>query len=132
MTQVFCKKSYGATKSRLKTCTIKKDSTGTWYVVFVIDTEAPVAVEPHIAVGVDLEISHAVVTSDGQYFDYPGYYVLAQRQNRMANKSLHRNKKGSQNRKKAQHRLYVILLREVLECGYSRVRYRNSCIGSNC
>jgi IS605 OrfB family transposase len=56
----------------------------------------------------DLGISHAVVISDGQYFDYTGYYVLAQRQNRMANKSLHRKKKGSQNRKKAQHRLSVI------------------------
>jgi len=57
---------------------------------------------------VDLGISHAVVTSDGQYFDYPGYYVQAQKQNRSAEKSLHRKVKGSQNRKKAQHRLSVI------------------------
>lgn len=95
-------------EGKIKTCTIKKDGTGAWYVIFVTETETPAKIEPQTAIGVDLGLSHAVVTSDGQYFDYPGYYVQAQKQNRSAEKSLHRKVKGSQNRKKAQHRLSVI------------------------
>ncbi len=95
-------------EGKVKTCTIKKDGTGCWYVIFVTETQAPAKVVPQTAIGVDLGISHAVMTSDGQYFDYPKYYVQAERQNRAAEKSLHRKKKGSQNRKKAGHRLSVI------------------------
>ncbi len=92
----------------VKTCTIKKDGTGAWYVVFVTESEDPVKVEPETAIGIDLGLSHAVVTSEGQYFDYPKYYVQAQKQNRAAQKSLHRKVKGSKNRAKARHRLSVI------------------------
>ena len=92
----------------VKTCTIKKDGTGAWYVIFVTESEDPVKVEPETAIGIDLGLSHAVVTSEGQYFDYPKYYVQAQKQNRAAQKSLHRKIKGSKNRAKARHRLSVI------------------------
>lgn len=51
--------------------------------------------------GVDLGIPHAVMTSDGQSFDYPKYYVQAEKKNRAAEKSLHRKKLGSHNRRKA-------------------------------
>lgn len=92
----------------IKTCTIKKDGTGAWYVIFVTESEAPSKVKPQTAIGVDLGISHAVVTSEGQCFDYPGYLVQAEKQNRAAQKSLHRKVKGSHNRKKAQHKLSAI------------------------
>jgi len=95
-------------EGRIKTCTIKKDGTGAWYAIFVAETKTHDKVEPQIAIGVDLGISHAVVTSDDQYFDYPRYYVQAEKQNRSAEKSLHRKVKGSQNHKKAQHKLSVI------------------------
>ena len=83
----------------VKTCTIKNDGTGAWYVMYVIfvtETEDPAKVEPETAIGVDLGLSHAVVTSEGQYFDYPRYYVQAEAQNRKAEKSLHRKKNGPQ------------------------------------
>ena len=38
------------------------------------ETEDPAKAEPETAIGVDLGLSHAVVTSEGEYFDYPGYY----------------------------------------------------------
>jgi len=60
---------------------------------------------------VDLGITHVAVTSDGQYFDYPKYYVQAEKMNRAANKSLHRKKLGSNNRKEAQTRLAKIAKR---------------------
>lgn len=92
----------------VKTCTIKKDGTGARYVIFSTESDTPAKVKPTTTIGVDLGISHAVVTSDGQYFDYPRYYVQAEAKNRIAEKSLHRKKKGSQNRAEARHQLSVI------------------------
>ena len=94
----------------IKTCTIKKDGTGAWYVIFVAETttEESIKIEPKTAIGVDLGISHAVVTYEDQIFDYPKYYVKAQKKIRSANKSLHRKVKGSQNRANARHKLSVV------------------------
>ena len=88
-------------EGKIKTCTIKRDGTGHWYVIFVTEREDPAKVAPRVTTGVDLGISHAVTNSDGNTFDYPKYYVKAEMKNRAAEKSLHRKKLGSQNRKKA-------------------------------
>lgn len=98
-------------EGKIKTCTLKKDKMGAWFVIFSTEQEAPEKVKPKSAIGVDLGITHAAVTSDGQYFDYPRYYVQAEKQNRAAEKSLHRKKKGSLNRKKAQNKLARIAKR---------------------
>ena len=96
---------------RIKTCSIKRDKTNAWYVIFATECENPVTLEHKTAIEVDLGITHAAVTSDGQYFDYPKYYVQAEKKNRAANKSLHRKKLGSNNRKKAQTELARIAKR---------------------
>ena len=93
---------------KVKTCTLKRDGRGAWFVIFVTEQEDPVKIEPTIAIGVDLGISHAVTTSEGQTFDYPRYYVQAEKKNRTAEKSLHRKKLGSRNRKKARVKLSCI------------------------
>ena len=95
-------------EGEIKTCSIKKDGTGCWFVIFTTEQENPVKLEPVTAIGVDLGLAHAAVTSDGQYFDYPKYYVQAEKKNRAAEKSLHRKKPGSQNRKKAKVELAKI------------------------
>jgi putative transposase len=92
-------------EGKVKTCTIKRDGTGRWYVIFTTEREDPVKVPVHTVLGVDLGITHAVVTSDGQVFDYPKYYVKAQKKLRAAQKTLHRRKKGSNNRAKARLRV---------------------------
>ena len=89
-------------EGRIKTCTINRDGTGCWFVLFTTELEDPVKLESNTAIGVDLGISHAAVTSEGTVFDYPKYYVQAEKKNRAAEKTLHRRKIGSQNRKKAQ------------------------------
>jgi putative transposase len=71
----------------------------------VTERENPAKLEPKTTIGVDLGITHAAVTSDGRYFDYPKYYVQAEKKNREASKSLHRKKLGSNNRKKAKVKL---------------------------
>jgi putative transposase len=92
-------------EGKVKTCTLKRDGRGAWFVIFVTERVDPVKIEPRTALGVDLGISHAVTTSEGQTFDYPKYYVQAEKKNRAAEKSLHRKKLGSRNRKKAQIKL---------------------------
>jgi putative transposase len=74
----------------------------------VTEQEDPVKLEPRTALGVDLGLSHAVTTSEGHSFDYPKYYAQAEKKQRAANKTLHRRKKGSKNRRKAQSKLNVI------------------------
>ncbi|MHB8117464.1 MAG: RNA-guided endonuclease InsQ/TnpB family protein [Methanothrix sp.] len=96
---------------RIKTCSIKRDKTNAWYVIFTTELENPTKQETKTTIGVDLGITHAAVTSDGQYFDYPKYYVQAEKKNRAANKSLHRKELGSNNRKKAQTKLARIAKR---------------------
>ncbi|HWQ18266.1 MAG TPA: transposase, partial [Methanotrichaceae archaeon] len=61
-------------EGKIKTCTLKRDRTGAWFVIFVTEQDAPLKAEPVSAIGVDLGINHAAVTSDGRYFDYPKYY----------------------------------------------------------
>ncbi len=52
------------------------------------DADAPATVYHVTAIGVDLGVAHVIVTSEGQYVEYPGYYVQAQKQKRVAQKSL--------------------------------------------
>jgi putative transposase len=92
-------------EGKIKTCTIKRDGTGRWYVIFTTEREDPSKVAIQTVLGVDLGITHAVATSDGQVFDYPRYYVQAQKKLRAAQKTLHRRKKGSNNRAKARLRV---------------------------
>jgi len=97
----------------VKTCTIKRDGTGRWYVIFTTERDTPDKVAIQTAVGVDLGISHAVATSDGETFDYPKYYVQAEKKHRAAQKTLHRRKLGSKNRKKAAIRVAEVSRRVV-------------------
>lgn len=94
-------------EGNIKTCTIKRDGTGAWFVIFVTEREtpAPTPVESGKVIGVDLGIEHAVTTSDGDVYDYPRYYVQAEKKLRAAQKSLHRKNLGSKNRKKARRQL---------------------------
>ena len=90
-------------EGKIKTCTIKRDKTNRWYVLFSVEKEDPIKVEIKTVVAVDLNLmkGKAVVTSDGQTFDYPRYYRKSEAKLRVAQKTLHRRKKGSQNRSKA-------------------------------
>jgi putative transposase len=73
---------------RIKTCSTKRDKTNAWYVIFMTELENPTTREPKTTIGVDLGITHAAVTSDGQYFDYPKYYTQAEKKNGSLNASM--------------------------------------------
>lgn len=84
----------------VKTASVKKEASG-WYVCLACEADiAPLPMAKE-AIGIDLGLKHAVVTSDGEFFDGPnalGKYALRLTK---AQRRLSRKKKGSSNRKKA-------------------------------
>ncbi|MCJ7443018.1 MAG: transposase [Methanotrichaceae archaeon] len=88
-------------EGQIKTCTLKKSSSCKWFALFSVEKEDPHKVEPLKSLGVDLGLTHQVVTSEGQYFKYPNHYIKAQKALRKAQKALSRKAKGSNNRQKA-------------------------------
>jgi len=91
----------GATKS----ATFKRDACGHWFVSLVVEMEMPDVPlplpAPERAVGVDLGLKDAVVTSDGARVAAPRFYRAAQRHLKRAQRSFSRKALGSANRVKA-------------------------------
>jgi putative transposase len=88
-------------EGRIKTCTIKKDSLGQWYVIFVSEIEEVPQKEPRTAIGVDVGLKSLVALSTGETVEYPQYYVKAEEKLAVAQRNLSRKKKGSSNGQKA-------------------------------
>lgn len=88
-------------EGRIKTCTIKKDSLGQWYVIFVSEIEEVPQKEPRTAIGVDVGLKSLVALSTGETVEYPQYYVQAEEKLAVAQRNLSRKKKGSSNGQKA-------------------------------
>lgn len=76
---------------------------GKWYVSLAGDDglAAPENGRPIKAVGLDVGLTHLVVTSDGEVIDPPQYYRKAEAKLARLQRQLSRKKKGSANRRKA-------------------------------
>ena len=85
------------------------ETAGRWYVSLQVEQEIPNPEQkvPYI-VGVDVGIRHLAVTSDGEVFDNPKALTTLQNTLRVRQKAVSRKRKGSQNRRKAAHRLVVL------------------------
>lgn len=81
-----------------------------WYVSFVADvpesTPLPTPIPETRSVGIDLGISSLITTSDGQIYDNPRFLDRSLKKIKKHQRRLARNKKGSNNRKKQQKRVY--------------------------
>lgn len=88
-------------EGRIKTCTIKKDNLGHWYVIFISKIEDVPQKEPKTAIGVDVGLKSLVALSTGETVEYPQYYVQAEEKLAVAQRNLSRKKKGSSNGQKA-------------------------------
>jgi putative transposase len=95
-------------EGKIKTCTIKKDLLGCWYVVLVSEVEDIPPIESKVAVGVDVGLKSLVALSTGESIQYPRYYVQAQQKLAVAQRNLSRKKKGSANRQKAKAKVAKI------------------------
>ncbi len=88
----------------IKTVSLKK-ACGKWYVIFSCDLgEAPEPVQDGPEVGIDLGLKAFLVTSDGESVRPPRYYRKAQKQLRVAQRSVSRKQKGSNRRRKARQK----------------------------
>lgn len=106
-------------EGKIKTCTLKRDSTGCWYAILV--TETPdISREPpnqRLVVGVDLgtkrekdsttgkSTGRLATLSNGKQILYPRYFAEGEERLKVAQTVLSRKKEGSKNREKARIKL---------------------------
>ncbi|MEU6805267.1 RNA-guided endonuclease InsQ/TnpB family protein [Streptomyces neyagawaensis] len=81
--------------------TVTKDSSGRYFLSFVVDTEPDVLPGLRTDVGLDLGLSAFAVLSDGSRIDSPRFLRRAEKKLRRLQRELSRKAKGSKNRAKA-------------------------------
>ena len=91
-----------AVEGEIKTVTIKRTSTGKWFVAFSCDN-VPVKEFPETTaeIGIDVGINHFLVDSCGRCIENPKYFRCSEKLLRRRQRSLSRRKKGSNRRNKA-------------------------------
>ena len=86
--------------SQPTTITITKDPAGRYFISFRIKIDIPRLPKTGRSVGLDLGLTHAVITSEGQKIDNPRYYRSSIARLRREQKALSRKQPGSNNRRK--------------------------------
>ncbi|MGW1077043.1 RNA-guided endonuclease InsQ/TnpB family protein [Streptomyces sp. NPDC002537] len=81
--------------------TVIRDSSGRYFMSFVVDTEPDVLPELETEVGIDLGLSTFAVLSDGTCISSPKFLRRAERKLKRLQRELSRKAKGSRNRAKA-------------------------------
>jgi putative transposase len=87
----------------IKTVTVSRNPDGKYFVsVLIDDGKAQVESVPiDKSVGLDVGLTHFVITSDGSKFDNPRFFIKHQRNLKRKQQKLSKKKKGSNNRIKA-------------------------------
>ena len=101
-------------KGEIKTVTVSRTVTNKYFVSILVDTKQELPIKKQISestsVGLDLGIKDFVITSDGKKFENKDFFKSAQKQLRVAQRSLSRKTKGSGHYKK--QKMVVALLHE--------------------
>lgn len=100
-------------EGKIKTCTIKKDKLGHWYAILEAEMEDVPQIEPKTVIGVDVGLKSLVALSTGETIQYPKYYIRDEKKLAVAQQSLSRKKKGSNNRQKA--KIEVVRLHQKIQ-----------------
>lgn len=89
----------------IKTVTIKRSPTHQYYASILVDDgfidPIPTTITPQQTIGIDLGISHFLITSEGEKIDNPQFLKSTLSKLREAQRKLFRKKKASINRSKA-------------------------------
>ncbi|MEZ4630724.1 MAG: RNA-guided endonuclease TnpB family protein [Deinococcales bacterium] len=88
-------------EGKVKTCTVKRDRCGDWYVVFSCEITAQAVTQPDKQVGIDAGLKHIVVTSEGKKLPSPKYSRKAEARLRRVQQKLARREQASKAREKA-------------------------------
>jgi len=87
------------------TITISKDAAGRYFISFSIKIEPVAFPKTGRSVGLDLGLTHALITSHGQKFDNPRYYRSSIARLRREQKALSRKQPRSNNRRKQRRKV---------------------------
>jgi transposase len=97
----------------VRSVTIKRDSGGRWWVIFLVDTKiAPAARRAGPTIGVDLGVAVSVAVSDGRTFQAPTPGSGEAQRRRRLERRLARQTRGSSNREQTRQQLARVRSRD--------------------
>lgn len=82
-------------------CTVSKDAANRYHISILVEEEVKTLPIVKKEVGIDLGLTHAVITSDGKKVDNQRYFRKQEKRLAKAQRSFSRKKKGGKNRAKA-------------------------------
>ena len=88
-------------KGKIKTCTIRKSSTGKWYACVSVECELNPLSKNEKAVGIDVGLESFATFSNGDKIENPHVFKTDQKALAKAQRKLAKQKKGSSEREKA-------------------------------
>jgi len=88
-------------EGRIKTCTIRRSSTGKWYACFSVEYESSPAPQKETAVGIDVGLESFATLSNGEKIENPRFFRTDEKALAKAQRRLSKAEKGSPERKKA-------------------------------
>lgn len=95
-------------EGKVKTCTLRREG-DQWFASILCEIDAVDPVERGApVVAIDRGITHLLADSDGNFTENPRCYARAMKRLARAQRTVSRRKKGSKNRKKANHRVMCL------------------------
>lgn len=99
---------------KIQTVSVKKDSSGDWWVLFVIKKEINLKNQKPktgLSAGLDFGLRNFLTSSDGSVIHFPCFYTDALKLIRKQTKLLHRKQKSSKGYEKEKHKLSLLYRR---------------------
>ena len=91
--------------ARLISATVSKDQAGRYFISILVETTVPPLKKSKAEVGIDLGIKTLAVTSNGDRLENPRPLLRCEKRLKRLQRRLSRKIKGSNNRKKARHKV---------------------------
>ena len=85
----------------IKTCTVRRSSTGKWYVCFSVEYEPSPAPRKETVVGIDVGLESFATLSNGEKIENPRFFRTDEKALAKAQRKLSKEGKGTPERKKA-------------------------------
>ena len=100
-------------EGKFKTVTVSKNQAGQYFASILFDDgkEKPQLNNEGKEIGIDLGLTHFVITSEGSKFDNPKWINLHERNLKIKQQQLSRKQKGSSNRNKARKKVAKVHLK---------------------
>lgn len=83
---------------KIKTCTIKRNTCGKWFAMFVVECEKEIFEPINNSVGLDVGLTHFATLSNGETISNPRFFKTDEKELAKANKKLSLEKKGTKER----------------------------------